>query len=103
MKILLATDGSDYSRAAIDYCRNIIAKPSQTSLRIISAVDYLAPISTDPMGASAEYYLHLETAARDQAKDYVEKADKQIRALFPRTKLDVKTDVIDGSPPQVIV
>ncbi len=39
MKILLATDGSDFSKEAIDALANIVTKSEKTSLKIISAFD----------------------------------------------------------------
>jgi nucleotide-binding universal stress UspA family protein len=103
MKILLATDGSDYSRAATEFCGNIIADPKNTSLKIISAVDYLMPVPTDPMGVSTEYFFQLEQSARAEAKERVEQAKRQIQELFGDVSLDLTAEVIDGSPSRVIV
>jgi nucleotide-binding universal stress UspA family protein len=104
MKILIGTDGSEHSRAAIEFCGNIVADPKNTSIRIIAAIQYLMPVATDPMGAgAAEYYIELEKAARREAEEAVEQGERQIHSLFPGISIDVTTKVIDGSPSRVIV
>jgi nucleotide-binding universal stress UspA family protein len=103
MKILLATDGSEYSTAAIDFCRNLLVDAENTSFKIISAVEYPSPMGAEPFAVSAEYYNQIEQAGRKQAKVYTEQSEKQLRALFPGIMLDVTTDVIGGSPQRVIV
>ena len=45
MKILLSTDGSNFSKAAIDFCPNIVTDQKNTSLKIISAVELPMPIA----------------------------------------------------------
>ena len=54
MKILLSTDGSDFSKAAIDFCRKIVTDPQNTSLKIISAVGRPMPIDVEPAAFAAE-------------------------------------------------
>lgn len=72
MKILLATDGSNFSKAAIDACRKIIADPENTSFKIISSVEFPTMPASDPfIGASADYYDRVEQAGNSQAKKFV--------------------------------
>jgi nucleotide-binding universal stress UspA family protein len=103
MKILLATDGSEYSTAAIDFCRNLLVNAENTSFKIISAVEYPAPMAAEPFAVSAEYYNAIEEGGRKQARVFTEQAEKQLRAIFPEIVLDVSRDVIGGSPRRVIV
>jgi hypothetical protein len=61
MKILIATDGSKFSQAAIDACRNIVANPESTSFKIVSAFEFPTMLPSNPfIGASADYYDRLE-------------------------------------------
>lgn len=103
MKILLATDGSDFSKAAIEACRNIVADPGNANFKIISAVERPSPIAAEPFAISAEYYNELEEIARKQGKHYVEQAEAQIRAMFPNATLDLTSEVVTGSPARMIV
>jgi nucleotide-binding universal stress UspA family protein len=104
MKVLLVTDGSKFSKTAIDACQKIITDPEKTSFKIVSAVEFPTMLACDPfIGASADYYDKLEQAGRSQAKEFVEQAAAQLRSLFPAASLNLTTEVIDGSPQRVIV
>ncbi len=95
MKILLATDGSNFSKAVIDACRKIIADPENTNFKIVSAVEYPMPAAAEVVMISAEYYNQIEQAGHAQAKIFLEKAAAQLRLLFPGVKLDLTTEIID--------
>jgi nucleotide-binding universal stress UspA family protein len=104
MKILLATDGSEFSKAAIDTCRKIVANPENTAFKIISTFEFPTMLASDPfIGASAEYYDELEKIGQRQAKDAAEQAETQLRSLFPGLLLDITTEVVNGSPQRVLV
>ena len=103
MKILVATDGSDFSKAAINMLANIVAKPENTSLKIISAVERPTPMAVEPFAVSAEYYNETEKMLSEQAREYVEQAETQIHSLFPNGALNLTAEVIMGSPRRVIV
>src|SRR6478672_4268358 len=103
MKILLATDGSEYSTAAIDFCRNLLMDAENTYFKIISAVEYPSPMGAEPFAVSAEYYNAIEEAGRKQAKVYTEQSEKQLRELFPEIRINVTSDFISSSPPRGIV
>lgn len=104
MKILLVTDGSNFSKTAIDVCQKIVVHPENTSFKIISAVEFPTMLPSDPfIGASADYYDQIEQAGQNQAKEFVTQAAEQIRSLFSGVSLDLTTEVLDGSPQRVIV
>jgi nucleotide-binding universal stress UspA family protein len=104
MKILVATDGSDYSKAAIYALVNVVANPETTAFKIVSSVEFPTMLPTNGfIGASAEYYGEIEKAGHEQAKESAEHAETQIRSLFPNAALDIKAEVLDGSPQRVIV
>ena len=103
MKIIIGTDGSDFSKAAIDALPNFIAKPQNTSVKIISALERQTPIATEPFAVSAEYFNEIEERDRNQARAFVEQAEAQIRGLFPNDTPDLSTEVIMGPPQRAIV
>lgn len=103
MKILIATDGSIYSKAAISFCRELNLDAKDTNITIISAVEHPMPIAAEPFAISAEYYNEVEQAERKVAKQVAEQAEKQIRSFFINETPDVKTEVISGSPSRAIV
>ncbi|HEY8559197.1 MAG TPA: universal stress protein [Pyrinomonadaceae bacterium] len=103
MRILISTDGSEFSKAAIDACRKIVFDPEKTSFRIVSAV--AAPLMpADPfVGVSANYYDRIEQVGYALAKQILDESADRLRALFPAASLDLTTEVMDGSPVRVIV
>ena len=104
MKVLLATDGSNFSKMAIDALQQIIVEPEKTSFKIISSVEFPTMLASDPfIGASAEYYDQVEQAGRSLAKEFARQSAAQLCSLFPGVALDVTTEVLDGSPQRVIV
>ena len=103
MKILIATDGSDYSKAAVEECGRFIIRPENANVLIVSAYDDGHPISTEPFAISAEYYQKLVDAVREQARSFVEEAQKIIRGRFPRAEFEISTELLAGSPDQQIV
>ena len=103
MKVLIATDGSGYSEAAIDeYCANIM-RPDETDVLVVSVYENAYPVTAEPFALSAEYYQQLEDAVVEQATGFVTAADARIRAAFPGKQLKLKTEILRGTPAQQIV
>jgi len=104
MKILIATDDSDFSKAAIDALANVVANPETTAFKIVASVEFPAMLPTNGfIVASADYYDEFEKAGHEQAKKAVEHAETQIRLLFPNETLDITAEVVSGSPQRVLV
>ena len=104
MKILVATDGSDFSKAAIAELTNIVANPENTAFKIVSTVEYPTMLASDPfIGASAEYYDAVEKAGHEQARAAAEQVETQIRLLFPEVSLNIISEAVSGSPQRVLV
>ncbi len=103
MKILFATDGSDFSKAAIATGCCQIANPQDAQIKIINAVGPPIPFATDPFALSAESYNEIEQFGRLQARRFVEQAEAQIRAIFPEALLDLTIQVFTETPQRAIV
>ena len=104
MKILVATDGSDFSKAAIDALAIIVANPENTTFKIISTVEFPTMLASDPfIGASAEYYDEIEKAGHGQAKEAAKRAESQVHSLYPGVSLNITVEVVSGSPQRVLV
>ena len=56
MKILIATDGSDYSEAAVEECCRMIIQPENADVLIVSAYEDAYPMMAEPFALSTEYY-----------------------------------------------
>ena len=101
MRILVTTDGSDFSQAAIEKCCWIVAKPEVTAIKIVSV--YQVIVSLDIQAASIEYVQELEDAAHKQAEDFVAQAAAVIRECFPNSNIDITTQVPTGASDRVLI
>jgi nucleotide-binding universal stress UspA family protein len=103
MKILLAIDGSVYSHAAVEE----IAKrpwPAESEVKVISVAE-TPIIGIEPWGAGVAvpaYFEELQRTAREAAKAVIESALVRLKTAEDKT-LNVNSEIIQGSPRQVIV
>ncbi len=101
MKILLATDGSAHSKAAVEEVA-LRPFPAKTSVRIISVIDRAALTrNIGPLGGLSEYYAEADRNALKSADDAIQNAAKILRKRNPM--LSVTTAVIEGSPKSAII
>lgn len=102
MNILIAIDGSNCSKSVMKKACQFIAEPQNTTLRIISAVEPLAPMVAEPFAVSAEYYADFQAAANKQARALLDEAVAELKASCPNLKA-VTSDVMRGGAAQTIV
>jgi nucleotide-binding universal stress UspA family protein len=101
MKILLATDGSDYSKAAVDS----VAEgpwPQGSEVKIISAMEIPYAPTTEAWVLPDSYYSELERVARGQAEAAVKDAVERI-ASGKASGNEIITKIISGSAGEVIL
>jgi len=101
MKILIATDGSTFSQAAVEKLCRLVVKAKDAAIKIVSVYSMVIPL--DDFTPSAEYSEKLERAQKAQAEEAAEKAAAAIRRCLPDSNLDLTTKISIGNPPQVIV
>jgi nucleotide-binding universal stress UspA family protein len=101
MKILLATDGSDYSKAAV----NSVAErpwPQGSEVKIISAMEVPFAPTTEAWVLPDSYYSELDRVAREQAEAAIKDAVERIE-FGKSSGLEVITKIISGSAGEVIL
>lgn len=103
MKILIATDGSVYSKAAVEECCRLLVRPENTELLIVSAYEDAYPIMAEPFAISAEYYQKLDDAVSEMALNFVAEAKKMVSDAFPSAEFPIETEVLRGPPDQQII
>ncbi len=103
MKILIATDGSDYSKAAVEECCRLLIRPENTEVMIVSAYEDAYPIMAEPFAISAEYYQKLDDAVSEMASNFVADAKKMVSDAFPSVEFPIETEVLRGPPDQQII
>ncbi|MBX3289800.1 MAG: universal stress protein [Acidobacteria bacterium] len=100
MKILLATDGSVQSEAAIAMLRSFSFKPGD-EIRIISVVDMAVPLAIDIYGGYLPDTTEMEKTAREHADKVLRETCEKLEGICK--DLTVTSDVLFGSPESRIV
>src|SRR5436305_1298853 len=103
MRILVATDGSKYSKMAIEKCCDMVVDPKTTHIKVVSAFEDAYPIAAEPFAISAEFYQHIVDAGENQSHEFASDAAEAIRKHFKEGKMEVTADILHGSPEQQIV
>ena len=103
MKVLIATDGSDYSKAAVSECCRLVIDPVNTEILIVSAYEDAVPIAAEPFAVSSEYYQKMVDALSNLAEGFLTQAEAAIRTHFDQGELRITTEILRGAPDQQIV
>jgi nucleotide-binding universal stress UspA family protein len=101
MKILIATDGSDYSKAAV----NSVAErpwPQGSEVKIISAMEIPYAPTTETWVMPDSYYSELDRVAREQAEAAVKYAVERIES-GKASGIEIITKIISGSAREAIL
>jgi len=101
MRILITTDGSDFSRAAIEKCCQMVVKPDETAIKIVSVYEVTLPLDVFP--SPTEFSEKLENSAREQAEEFAEQSAALIREHFPDSDIDLTTQISIGAPEQILI
>ena len=103
MKILIATDGSEFSRAAIEKCCEMLKITVNPEIKVISVYEQTAPMAAEPFAISAQYYQEIMDLARKQCETFVADSAGQIRKFLNGANPIVETEVYLGAPARVVV
>ena len=101
MRILLATDGSEYSEAAADAIAGR-PFPKGSEVRILSVFELPTFPITVPW-AGVDFDDEIQKQAQTQVREAVKTAERKPRAGKESAKLKVSTKVVGGSPKQAIL
>lgn len=99
MRILLVTDGTEFSDYAIE---KVLAMGlcNENEIKILSVVNFPVPVGLDPIGGMASYP-EMEQTQKDYAENTVQTAAERIRSVHQG--LEISTEVAVGSPESRIV
>jgi nucleotide-binding universal stress UspA family protein len=101
MKILLATDGSDFSKAAV----NSVAErpwPEGSELKIISVMEIPYAPTTEAWVLPDSYYKELEGAVKEQAERAIKDAAERFKS-GKAAGLEISAEIVSGSPREAIL
>jgi nucleotide-binding universal stress UspA family protein len=102
MKILVATDGTEHSRGALDAVLNINLS-DRDEIKIISVVDMAIPPAVDLYGGFLPPTNEFETAVRSNIEKIVEEARRYLQEKILNDKIYISTEMPSGSPESRIV
>src|SRR5215218_2790 len=103
MKILIATDGSEFSKTAVEECCNLIKIPEATEIKIMSVYEDVYALVGEPAALSAEIYQDLADASSATSSKFAHEAAELIRAKLGDLKIEIDEVVSKGPPEQEIV
>jgi len=103
MKILVATDGSDFSRAAVEKCCQLLKLSENPQIKVVSVYEQMAPMATEPFAVSAQYHQEMMDLARRQCQTFAAESARQIKESLADSNPGIETDVKLGTPASVIV
>jgi nucleotide-binding universal stress UspA family protein len=102
MKILVATDGSNAGRSAIETMRKL-ALDDGDEIKIISIVDMAVPLAIDIYGGYLPDTSELEKAAKDNAAKLISATEAQVKEIFAEKGVTISGEVLFGTPESRIV
>ncbi len=102
MKILIATDGSEFSQKAIRKCCEFVPSSNKPEIKIISVVEGIPPIAAEPFALTSEYYVRLESDLKTFSEKAINDAKKIIQEKFGGD-VEFQTEILTGRVKEVII
>lgn len=102
MKILLATDGAKQGAAAIEMLKRLVIQ-SGDQVVLVSVVDLPLPVGMDIYVGYVPDTSELEKSARETASRVLSDAAETLRKDFGEKDVEIKTELLFGSPESRIV
>ena len=102
MKILIATDGTEHSKPAIEMVSKL-ALSFADSILIITVIDMALPVSIDMNSGFIPSNFEIEKAVHENADKVLFESIEHIKMLLPDKNIKVSTKILFGSPERRIV
>ena len=103
MKILLATDGSEFSTAAVKKCCELFGDKPGLQIKIVSVFEEDYALAAEPFAISAELYREVSEAAERQAEHACGTAKEVIQNSSRNGGPAVVHEVVKGNAEQEVV
>jgi nucleotide-binding universal stress UspA family protein len=101
MRILLATDGSEYSREAAAQCGELVSNLEAVSVKIITIADYVVDFDSEAFISENEFILLVQTETEKKAHEILDEAEKIVR--YKNEHLQIEKEMFIGSAKELIV
>lgn len=102
MKVILATDGTKQSEAAIEITKSLNLKEGD-EIRVISVVDMSLPLSVDVYAGYLPSTEEIETAVKDNAAQILDTTVNRLVEIFGDKNVSIVKELLNGSPESRIV
>jgi len=103
MKIVLATDGSEFSTAAAKQCCELFGEKPDLEIKIVSVFKEEYPFAAEPFAISAELYREVSEAVQRQAEQACPSAPELIRDNCKSGGTNIIQVVVKGNPQEEIL
>lgn len=103
MKVLIATDGSKFSLAAVKKAAGMLPNTAETEIKILSVYEHAVLTSGEPFGVLAEYHQEAENLSRKVSENAVADAAALLAEAVPAAKFSVSTEIGRGNSARVIL
>lgn len=103
MKILIATDGSEFSTAAVKKCCEMFACRDDLDFKIVSVFEEDYALAAEPFAVSAELYREISEAAERQAEHSCAVAAEILRDSLDGRPVAMTHEVVKGNAEQEVV
>ena len=102
MKILLATDGSEFSNAAVDECKKYIESGMATEVKVVAVYEAQIPIVAEPMAMASDCYQKLNDFARDRSREAAQQARTRLLEVKTERAIEITTETEMENPSSFI-
>lgn len=99
MKIIVATDGSEYSQKAIEKAGDFFGNTETLEIKILTTYERILPI--DAFALSAQYSDEMELFSKENAEKTVTSAAAKISQKLPHAKVTTMVEV--GFPERTLI
>jgi nucleotide-binding universal stress UspA family protein len=101
MRILLATDGSEYALEAAAQCGELVSGIKDAVVKIITVADYTIDFDSDAFLSEEEFIALVERETQIRAEKVLAEAEKIVG--FENDHIKIETDIFIGSAKKFIV
>lgn len=102
MKVILATDGTKQSEAAIEITKTLNLNESD-EIRVISVIDMALPLSIDVYAGYLPSTDEIESTVKDNAEKNLKTTGDKLKEIFADRNVSIVTELLNGSPESRIV
>ena len=103
MKILVATDGSRFAKAAVEFVKKIVAEPASTEIEVVAVVEPFAPNEFETLVESLGELTDPSNPAAQVAGQLAKSAGEELSRTFDGTGIKISDKVIGGLVAKAIV